>query len=259
MSSPVLRHYDIAPGVTAFSTTRRGGCSTGSYGAFNVNPFCGDDPAAVDRNRAALCSALGIDEGRLIMPRQNHGTAVRMVAGDLLTVSAATRAMLLDGVDALITDLAGVCIGVSTADCIPVLLYDGEHHACAAVHAGWRGTVGRVVAKTVEQMALSYGTRPAALRACIGPGISAARFEVGDEVFDAFAAAGFPMDRISCRHDKWHIDLWACNAMQLEEAGVPQGNIHIDGTCTYDNSGEFFSARRLGTASGRILTGIMLR
>ncbi len=259
MSSPVLRHYDMAPGVTAFSTTRRGGYGTGSYGGFNVNAYCGDDPVAVERNRAALCSALGIDGSRLVMPRQTHGTAVRMVASELLTLSATTREMLLDGVDALISDLSGVCIGVSTADCIPVLLYDSEHHACAAVHAGWRGTVARIAVKTVEQMALSYGTRPEALRAYIGPGISAANFEVGDEVYDAFAAAGFPMERISRRYDKWHIDLWECNVLQLEAAGVQRAAIGIDGTCTYDNSDEFFSARRLGTASGRIFTGIMLR
>ena len=146
---------------------------------------------------------------------------------------------------------------VSTADCIPVLLHDPRHHAVAAIHAGWRGTVARIVRQTVQAMQARLGTQAADLRAVIGPGISLQAFEVGQEVYDAFLAAGFPMESIAVQRDKWHIDLWEANRLQLKEAGVQ--DIQIAGVCTYTHPDLYYSARRLGIQAGRILNGIMLR
>lgn len=95
--------------------------------------------------------------------------------------------------------MADVCIGVSTADCIPILLADTEHHAIAAVHAGWRGTVARIAEKAVAALTRYYETRPERVEAVIGPGISQAAFEVGDEVYEAFSRAGFNMKQIARR------------------------------------------------------------
>jgi len=259
MTRPVLAYYDMGPGVVAFSSTRKGGCSTGLHGGFNVNQYCGDNPGAVMQNREALCAELGIDGHRLVMPHQVHGTVIRQVAADFLLLPEAVQQMILEGVDAVMTDVPRVCIGVSTADCIPILLYDAEHRACCAVHAGWRGTAQSIAAKAVAAMQLTYGTHPATMQACIGPGISLEHFEVGDEVYRVFAENGFDMDRISRRYEKWHIDLWECNRMQLESAGMNPQNIHIAGVCTYSRAGEYFSARRLGQLSGRVFTGIFVR
>lgn len=258
---PVLTYYDVAPGVVAFSSTRRGGYGTGRYGGFNVNRWCGDDPVTVGRNHRLLCEELGLaSDDRLVIPHQTHGTAVFEVSEDFLAVSDSSRRdVALDGVDALMTDVPGVCVGVSTADCIPVLLYDEARKACCAVHAGWRGTVARIVETAVGRMQSRFGTRPEHLKAVIGPGISLEAFEVGDEVYDAFRDAGFDMEAISRRFEKWHIDLWACNRMQLERSGVRPEAIVTAGVCTYFNSDDYFSARRLGVASGRIFNGIMLR
>lgn len=258
MNSPVLRYYDIAPEVVAFSTTRHGGVSRGRYGGFNVNRWCGDEPEAIEANRGLLCRELGIGDERLVMPHQTHGTEIRMIAGEFFSLSESSRSMLLEGVDAVMTDVPGVCIGVSTADCIPVLLYDEMHHACCAVHAGWRGTVMRIAEKAVAEMNAVYGTDAGNVRVVIGPGISIENFEVGDEVYREFSGAGFNMEAISRRYDKWHIDLWACNRIQLERAGVNPRNISTAGVCTYANADEFFSARRLGTESGRIFNGMMI-
>ena len=167
--------------------------------------------------------------------------------------------MLLDNTDALVTDVRGVCIGVSTADCIPVLLYDPVQKVSAAVHAGWRGTVACIVVKTVQRLCQMYGSNPSDIRAVVGPGISLDNFEVGDEVYQQFAEAGFDMSAISRRYDKWHIDLPECNRVQLLEAGLKEANIHASGICTYDNNNDFFSARRQGIMSGRIYTGIMMK
>lgn len=255
--APFIHGYDLGPGVTAFSTTREGGVGEGNYASFNVNPYCGDAPGNVAANRERLCRELGMDDGRLIMPHQTHGTELRHIADDFLSLPEAVRRMVLEGVDGVMTNVPGVCVGVSTADCIPVLFYDEAHHAVAAVHAGWRGTVERIAMKAVKAMALHYQTRPADLRVIIGPGISVDAFEVGQEVYEAFREAAFPMDGIARWQGKWHIDLPACNRLQLLQLGVREENIHVDGTCTYQNARRFFSARRLGINSGRIYNGIM--
>lgn len=111
----------------------------------------------------------------------------------------------------------------------------------------------------------AFGTHPERLRAVIGPSISEAAFEVGDEVYDAFVAANFPMSTIAHRcpcnngGSKWHIDLWAANVLSLEQSGVKLEHIHVSGICTYTHHDTFFSARRLGVDSGRIYSGIMLK
>ena len=127
------------------------------------------------------------------------------------------------------------------------------------VHSGWRGTVANIVEAAVAAMARSYHSKPESLLAVIGPGISRRNFEVGDDVYEPFAAAGYPMDDIAERMDKWHIDLPNCCRLQLESTGIPSANIRLTDICTYDQTDDFFSARKLGTLSGRILTGIVLR
>ena len=251
MISPQLTYYNMGTGVTAFSTTRQGGCSTGNYAAFNINGYCGDDEVHIAANKVALCGLLGIDSNRLVMPHQVHDCVVRRIDGPQQGV--------IEGVDAVMTDVPQLCIGVSTADCIPVLLYDSTHRAVSAVHAGWRGTVLRIVQKAVETMRDTYGTAPADLQAVIGPGISLDSFEVGDEVYNQFLSAGFDMQPISRREAKWHIDLPMCNRLQLMEAGVPADHIQMTNICTYQQYDRYFSARRLGIQSGRIYTGILIK
>lgn len=249
MNSPQLTYYDFGERVVAFSTTRHGGCSTGNYAAFNINAYCGDEAAHIAENRRSLASLLGIDERHIVMPHQVHGTEVRRIDGP--------QQEIIEGVDAVMTDVSRLCIGVSTADCIPILLYDELHHAVCAVHAGWRGTVQRIVRVAVEAMCKTYCSVPSQMKAVIGPGISLESFEVGEEVYQQFADAGFDMTKIARMYAKWHIDLSMCNRLQLEEMGVT--DIHLSGICTFQQHQDYFSARRLGINSGRIFTGIMLR
>lgn len=271
--TPVLKYYDLGDGVTAFSSTRHGGVGSGSYGDFNINGYCGDSLETIAANRVALCRCLGIEQSRLVYPHQTHGTEVRQIGEGFVALPEHVRTMILEGVDAVTADIPGVCIGVSTADCIPVLLYDRERHAVAAVHAGWRGTAARIVGKVVESMRMSFDTNPARLSAVIGPGISQKNFEVGDEVYESFVRAGFDMDKIARKYplmsedvaedereraQRWHIDLWECNRLQLIASGLDACHIAVAGICTYDNVRDYFSARRLGISSGRIFTGIMM-
>lgn len=260
MRNPQLTYYDLGERVTAFSTTRHGGASKGLYGELNLNSYCGDEPQDVEKNRAALCHLLNIPtEGSLIIPHQVHATETRIIDNHLLQLPTEERQQLLEGVDAVMTNVEDVCIGVSTADCIPILLYDPIHHCAAAIHAGWRGTVKRIAEKTALLMAETYHSEFAQIKAVIGPGISLKNFEVGNEVYDAFAEASFPMEKIATRQEKWHIDLPMCNRLQLEQLGIPKESIYDSGICTFSNHNDYFSARRLGISSGRIYTGIILR
>ena len=186
--------------------------------------------------------ALGLRLEELALPRQVHSDHV-------CWMSEAGRP---EATDAVITDKPGLCACVKTADCIPVLLYDTDQRIVAAVHAGWRGTVSRIVQKTIRQM---QPHSPADLHAIIGPGISLEWFEVGDEVYEAFRAAGFPMERIAKRVGAWHIDLWEANRWLLEQEGVK--DIYIQGTCTRACD-DFYSARRETINTGRNYNGIFI-
>lgn len=242
----ILKPYS---NIFAFSTTRRGGCGEGTYATFNCTHYCGDNPENVRTNLEILASSLSERPRIFVIPRQTHSTNVRVIT-DVPTPEE------LQDVDAVVTRLKDVCLCVSTADCVPILLYDTSSQVIAAVHAGWRGTVGRIVEKTLEVMKMQYGTEGKDVVACIGPSISLESFEVGDEVYTAFAEAGFDMNRIACKYEKWHLDLWEANRIQLLAHGVLSGNIEVAGICTYQNHEDFFSARRLGVQSGRILSGI---
>lgn len=251
--------YPTDANVLAFSTMRHGGAGGGSYSSFNITHYCGDNPENVSANRAILCSHLGIEEEKLILPHQTHGTEILEIDRGFLSLDAHSRTTMLYGVDAVCSREKGICIGVSTADCIPMLLYDNDAGLVAAIHAGWRGTVADIVTKSILAMKLSHNINPATTKAIIGPGISLSAFEVGDEVYEAFKSAAFPMDKIARRYgEKWHIDLPEANRLQLLACGLCATNIFLSGVCTFSSHDDFFSARRLGVNSGRIFNGIMM-
>lgn len=247
------------PNISCFSTTRHGGCSTGNYASFNCNGYCGDNLEDVARNKEMLCECLSINEIELIIPHQTHSTNVQTIDAAYINKDKKGRTDLLEGIDALVTDIPGYCLCVSTADCVPLLLYDKRKQVIAAIHAGWRGTVSRIAEHTLSVMAAQYGTEAKDILACIGPSISPEAFEVGDEVYEAFREAGFDMQLIARKEEKWYIDLWEANRRQLLAHGVHSENIEVCGVCTYHHNRDFFSARRQGIASGRILSGIMIQ
>ena len=237
--------------ISCFSTTRYGGCGEGVYATFNCTHYCGDKPEHVSANLEILAAALPERPQVFVIPRQTHTTNVRVVDNVLAPEE-------LQDVDAVVTHLKDFCLCVSTADCVPILLYDRVKEVIAAIHAGWRGTVGRIVEKTLDVMKSEFGTEGEAVMACIGPSISLESFEVGDEVYAAFEEAGFDMSRIARKYEKWHLDLWEANRLQLLAHGVLPEHIEVAGICTYQNHEDFFSARRLGIKSGRILSGIQI-
>lgn len=245
-----------------FITTRHGGVSQGNYATLNPGEYSGDQSSSVRMNRRLLSDAIGISPERLFAPFQIHEAEIGIIDEAFLSLPAEQQKEQMQGKDALVTDVPGVCIAVSTADCVPILVYAPDKQVVAAIHAGWRGTVKQIAAKTIRLLTERFSCDPSCLLAGIAPSISQESFEVGEEVVDAFQTTGIDMERILKRNPqtgKAHIDLWEANRLQLLNCGLVAANIEVAGICTYTHHDEFFSARRLGIKSGRILSGIFLR
>ena len=244
--------------IAHFCTTRQGGVSVGNYASMNMSPFSGDNVEHQSENLNLLKKKLNSTD--LIIPFQTHGTEIGIINEDFIQKNFAERADLLNGVDALITKEPNVCIGVTTADCVPLIFYDPQMEVIAVAHAGWRGTCGRIAEKVVKRMQEEFGSHPQHINVVIGPSISGTVYNVGNELIDNFSSAGFPVAEIfNTNNELIYLDLWKANQWLLESMGVPADHIQISEICTYTQHEKFFSARRLGLKSGRMLSAIMLK
>lgn len=247
---PLLQSRRIGPGFRHGFTTRAGGVSAPPYDSLNLGGKWGDDPAHVTENRRRLAVAVG---GEPFAARQVHGTTIRRVhAGEERAEVARHEA------DGLCSDVPGLVLGVFVADCVPVLLADARTGACAAVHAGWRGTVAGILPQAVHTLAREFGARPEDLRVVLGPAIGPCCFEVGLEVVDALESAipdaracGIVRPSPRSAVDKAHVDLHAANRFLLEGAGVPADGIDGFAACTRCDRERFFSFRRDGASTGQ--------
>lgn len=196
----------------------------------------------------------------VVLPlHQAHTALVRRVPEEIDDIT---------GVDALITDRKGLRIGVKTADCVPVLVYDPVHSAIAAIHSGWKGTAQNIIRAALTRMSEEFGTVPGDVRAVIGPCIHEEAFEVGDELVDIFRgetrAEDYPYAHRLPHPEtgivKWHIDLPGICRQQLMDCGVIDTSIETRPECTWTMHDSFYSARRLGKDFGsqRILNCIKL-
>lgn len=248
------------PSLLHFVSTRDGGVSEGHHSSFNLSLRVDDNKLNVFQNRDILSNAFGVDPSKAIFSSQTHEDKVFAVEASFLDNDAEERNRLLFGIDAMVTNLKGVCLCILTADCASVLLYDPRVQAIGIAHAGWKGTEKKIAARALETMQKKYGCDPADILAAIGPCISAESFEVGKEVADIFESAFKDERGIVLRDPGWHkphIDLVEANATVLRALGVKGQNIERSGICTYLNHETFFSARR--HAQGRFAAGMMLR
>ena len=179
--------------------------------------------------------------------RQNEASFVKQVHGtDVLVVEAPGLAGEADG---LITNRPGLSLGIKTADCLPILMADLNHKVVAAVHAGWRGTAGRIAEAAVSKMGQTFKTKPTDLLIALGPAIGECCFEVGPEVARQFAAYDPQLEQAEW---KCNLNLRAINKMQLEQAGVLPDRILYNKLCTYCDESLFWSYRREGEKAGRM-------
>lgn len=234
------------PALAAAQSTRQGGVSPAPYDSLNLGKSTADSPANVAENRRRLCAALGFRPAQMAWSAQVHGTEIRI----------ATEPGGSEGFDALATNVPGILLAVSVADCTPILVFDRHKQAVAAIHAGWRGTISGIVAHTLEQMGKTFGTRGEDCLAYIGACIDECSFEVGEEVATAFAD---PFKRFDAARGKFFVDLKKANAAQLHTFGIPETQIECSPFCTLRDSERFFSHRKSGGVTGRGMAVIGLR
>ncbi|MGL5261979.1 MAG: peptidoglycan editing factor PgeF [Bacteroides sp.] len=254
----LLKSY---PDIFHFTTSRQGGFSQANYASMNGSYYSGDRKELVDKNWNHLRSYFPSEPKQIIIPYQTHGDCIACIDEAFLALSPEAQKEKLHGVDALISQEREVLLTIATADCVPISLYDPVKQAVGVVHAGWRGTVSQLLSKTVQLMFSTFGCQAKDLLCCIGPSISLAAFEVGDEVVEAFRTAHFDLEELAWwnkQTQKYHLDLWKANKRLLLDLGVLEQHISCAQICTYHRHQEFFSARRLGISSGRIITGIQL-
>lgn len=238
-------------------TTRHEGVSRPPYNSLNLGMNTEDSPHNVEGNRSLLARTFGIIMERLITVRQNHGS-------DILVIDAPNddfSHFLGIEADAIVTNQPGVLIGVTVADCVPVLLYDPVKKVIAAVHAGWQGTALKIVEQTVQGMVRIFGSSPGDIKAAIGPCIGPCCYEVDQPVKDGFKNQDGVWDVLTeaSGSGKWRLDLGLGNRLQLEGAGVPADAIQSAGICVSCNRDLFFSYRRDGGETGRQMGYIMLK
>lgn len=248
--------------IEHFSTTRVGGVSGGTYASFNLGNFSDDSSLNITENRNILARMFFKDISDFIIPHQTHSSNVLNINDEFLNKSIGEKINILYGVDATLTNKTDLFLCVTTADCLPILLYDKVNKVIAAVHAGWRGVVGHILEKTIAKMQEIYMAQPENMIACIGPSISMKNYEVGDEVVKAFQQNGIDLSKASSRKNpttKLHINLKEISRLELTKLGVPESQIEVSDFCTFDHEDLFFSARRQTVHSGRMLSGIMMK
>ncbi|HTN48147.1 MAG TPA: peptidoglycan editing factor PgeF [Burkholderiaceae bacterium] len=240
----IVPDWPAPPSVHALITTRAGGVSTGPYagpdgsGGMNLGRGSGDDPIAVEANRARLRALLPAEPAWL---KQVHAAAVADAAQVAREPSA--------GADAAITDRPGCVAVVMVADCMPVLLADDRGRCVGVVHAGWRGLAAGVVQKTARAMRERLGDPAARLIAYLGPAIGPDHFEVGDDVLAAMADGLPGAEAAFARHGKRYLaDLFILGRLALRHENVEA--IYGGGVCTVCDPRRFYSHRR-DRATGR--------
>jgi hypothetical protein len=217
--------------------TREGGVSAGIYATLNCGVGSADHRAAVAQNRARVAAELGVAPDRLVSPYQIHSAHV-VVAEEAWRPGPETPRA-----DAVVTRRRGLAVGVSTADCAPILFADVQARVVAAAHAGWRGALSGIIEATVAAME-GVGAARGHISAAIGPTISQGAYEVGAEFRDRFVAGEVENARFfsSGPGGRPHFDLPGFLRARLEAAGI--GALHDLGQCTYDDEARFFSYRR---------------
>jgi YfiH family protein len=234
--------------------TRIGGVSEGPFATLNVAVGPGDEPAAVQENLRRFATALGVALERLYQTSQVHGAEVRVIEPH-----DERLAVLQEHADGLVAWDPSTAIGIRVADCVPVLLHDGAKNQVAALHAGWRGVVSGIVQNGVSHLARS-ALSSASIVAAIGPSIGPFCFAVGEGVARALLDA-VPDESIVQRDrgPKPYVDLRLAVRLQLRALGVADAAIEDVPGCTKCDAERFFSHRRDGARSGRLLAAIAPR
>ena len=245
-----------------FVSTRQGGISTGSFESLNIGFHVGDDNFRVLKNRRILADEVGVDLDKFTFANQCHSSNVAIVDSSGRGKGAMEQDTALANTDGMVTNVPNICLSIQVADCVPILLYDPVREVIASLHAGWKGTLRKIVPETVGKMVQHYGTKAENVFAALGPSNGPCCYEVGNDVVrEARIALGsiHVIIRPSKTPGKFIFDQWAANLRQLIDAGVKEVHIENSGICCQCNNDQFYSSRAGQGHTGRYMAGIMIK
>ena len=250
LSYPLLENTGI---VNHGFSTRLGGVSTGCFSSMNISLTRGDDPEAVKKNRELIAQAIGVEVADFTYTQQTHTTNVKRVY-------ARERGQSFPETDGMITDVPGICLVTSYADCVPLYFVDPVKKAIGLAHSGWRGTVAGMGACMVQFMREHFHSDPKDLIAAIGPSICVDCYEVSEEVAEQFRE-GFPEEVLQPgkADGKYQLDLWKANESILLKAGILPKHLTVTDVCTCHNPEYLFSHRASHGQRGNLAAFLMLK
>lgn len=253
--------FNQIPWLAHCFTTRRGGVSQGIYESLNLSFTRGDDEDAVLENYRRVAKVMGSDLTHIVTSDQTHTTNVRLVTGEDAGKGIVIPRDYRD-VDGLITKEPGLLLATFYADCVPLYFVDPVHRTIGLSHSGWRGTVNRMGAVTIQAMIENFGTKPEDILCAVGPSICQACYEISEDVAVHFQKEFAPIaeEILTAKgHGKYQLDLWKTNQYILQQAGVPKEQIFMAEICTCCNSDTLFSHRATRGKRGNLGAFLMIR
>ncbi|MCR5109142.1 MAG: peptidoglycan editing factor PgeF [Lachnospiraceae bacterium] len=248
--------------INAFST-REGGVSQGQFSCMNLSKTVGDDPENVEENFRIFGKAIGVDPENMVYSDQTHTDHVMRVGAEHKGMGI-IRDRNFHDIDGLITNEPGICLVTSFADCVPLYFLDPVHRAIGLTHSGWRGTVAKIGAKTIDLMGEEYGSDPSDMICCIGPCIGKECYEVSEDVVKEFSKAfnSSQCERIYFPRKeyegKYLLDLPQANYEIFVECGLSPENIFLPDLCTACNHDTLHSHRASGGKRGGMCAFLMI-
>jgi len=232
--------FDQFKELTCAFSTRLGGVSRGQFASFNMGNIKFDDPELVKKNRNLFFDKMGTTEKAVALPDQVHSA----------TITKISSSGIIPKTDALITSNKGLYLGIQTADCFPVFIYAPKFQTIAIVHAGWRGVVQNILVKTLDLLIEGQGAETSDFYVAIGPGLQRECFEVRSDVYHQF-----PADFLFAHQDtsKRYLNLSGYLIQQLQSRNIPESQICADNNCTKCNHEHYYSFRREGNFTGRMM------
>lgn len=246
---------------SAFST-RIGGVSKGCYESMNLSFDRGDDKDAVMENFQRIASAIGTNCHDMVLSRQTHTANVRVVTEEDKGKGIVRERDYTD-VDGLVTNVPGICLVTSYADCVPLYFVDPIKKVIGLSHSGWRGTVGKIGKETVRVMKEHFRCDPADILAAVGPSICQDCYEVSGDVIEKFKEAFDEKDWDNLfyrkNNGKYQLDLWKANESVFRESGICKEHIAVTNVCTHCNSKILYSHRETGDKRGNLCAFLALK
>jgi polyphenol oxidase len=247
--------------IKHFVSTRKGGVSQPPYNSLNLGFHVEDNPANVLENRKRLSGALGIPVNQLTAAKQIHSGTVSIISEESRGKGSTDYKKAIDDTDAMLTNVAHICLIVLVADCVPILLFDPRKKIIGVVHAGWKGTLKYIAKSTVRTMETAFGSSAKDIIAGIGPSIGPCCYKVGPEVISQAKGVFHPANEYIINESDdgtGYLDLKKANLGQLLHAGLEGKNIETTSICTFHNPDLFFSYRHQKGYTGRFGAGISL-